>query len=169
MGRVKETLEEAMHQPVRACWKAEQALAGLLLERAGPRRELVVAERINVRPTRQIGQRLFVGDHDIARLHPWDIKLMRGAEFAEPQQPIRDAASGQPPGEVIERDQYVKRHQRLQLAVQRADDIYRVQAALSLCLYAHRKSLRQVGDVGDLPRKILEDQVAHLLRLLNRP
>src|SRR5216683_2859862 len=86
MGRVKETLEEAMHQPVRACWKAEQTLARLLLERAGPRCELVVAERIDVRPTRQIGQRLFVGDHDVARLHPWDIELMRGAEFAERQQ-----------------------------------------------------------------------------------
>src|SRR5229473_1110215 len=83
MGRVKETLEEAMHQPVRACWKAEQTLARLLLERAGPRCELVVAERIDVRPTRQIGQRLFVGDHDVARLHPWDIELMRGAEYDE--------------------------------------------------------------------------------------
>src|ERR1700731_848334 len=140
MGREKEALEEAMHQPVRACWKAEQALAGLLLERAGPRRELVVAERINVRPTRQIGQRLFVGDHDIARLHPWDIELMRGAELAERQQRTRDAASGQSCGEVIERAQCVKRHQRLQLAVQPADDIYRVHAGLSLCLYAPRNS-----------------------------
>src|ERR1700680_5209829 len=104
MGRVKETLEEAMHQPVRACRKAEQTLARLLLERAGPRRELVVAERIDVRATRQIGQRLFVGDHDVARLHPWDIELMRGAEFTERQQRIRDAASGQPPREVLEPD-----------------------------------------------------------------
>jgi len=58
--------------------------------------------------------------------------------------------------------------QRLQLAVQRADDIYRGRAALLLCLDANRKLLRRRGDVVDLQAITLEDQVAHLLRLLDR-
>src|SRR6266478_6429078 len=41
-------------------------------------------------------------------------------------------------------------------------------AALLLCLDAHRKLLRLLCDIVDLPRKTLEDQVAHLLRLLDR-
>jgi hypothetical protein len=56
----------------------------------------------------------------------------------------------------------------LQLAVQPADDIYRLRVALQLGLDAHRKLLRLLGDVVDLPRKTLEDHVAHLLRLLDR-
>src|SRR5262249_7687845 len=103
-----------MHQSLRARWKAEQALTRFLLERTGPCRELVVTERIDVRSTGQIGQRLFVGDHDVAGLHPWDKELVRGAELAEREQPIRDAPTDQPPCEVIERDQCVKRHERLQ-------------------------------------------------------
>ena len=43
-----------MHQPLRPCRKAEQALAGLLLDCAGPGSELIVAERVDVRPTRQM-------------------------------------------------------------------------------------------------------------------
>jgi hypothetical protein len=39
-----------VHQPLRACRKAEQGLAGLLLDRAGPGSEFVVAERVDVRP-----------------------------------------------------------------------------------------------------------------------
>ena len=100
-----------------ACRKAEQGLAGLLLDRAGPGSELVVAERVDVRPGGEIGQRRFVGDHDVARLHPWDIELVRSAEFSERQQPLRNAAACQLAGEVIERDQCVQRHERLQLAV----------------------------------------------------
>ena len=52
------------------------------------------------------------------------------------------AAACQLAGEVIERDQCVVRHERLQLAVQCADDIYRVRAAVLLCLDAHQKLLR---------------------------
>jgi hypothetical protein len=94
--------------------------------------------------------------------------LARGTELAERQQRVRDATAGHLAGEVIERDQCVQRHQWLQLAVQCADDIYRVRAALFLCLDAHWKLLRLLGDVVDLPRKTFEDHVAHLLRLLNR-
>jgi hypothetical protein len=36
-----------------------------------------------------------------------------------------------------------------------------------LCLDAHRKLLRLLGDVVDILRKTLEDQVAHLLRGLD--
>ena len=157
-----------MHQTLRPSRKAEHALAGLLLDRIGPGSELIVAERVDVRPTRQIGQRLFVGDHDAARLHPWDVELVRSAEFAERQQRVRDAPACQFAGELIEGDQCVCRDERLQLAVQRADHIYRVRDALSFCLDANRKLLRLHGDVVDFPRKILENQVAHLLRLLDR-
>ena len=102
-----------MHQTLRPSRKAEHALAGLLLDRIGPGSELIVAERVDVRPTRQIGQRLFVGDHDVARLHPWDIELVRSAEFAERQQRVRDPSPGQLAGEVIEQDQCVQRDERL--------------------------------------------------------
>jgi len=93
---------------------------------------------------------------------------VRSAEFSERQQRVRDPPAGQLAGEVVERGQCIQRYQRLQLAMQRADEIYRMRAALFLCLYAHRKFLRLLGDVVDLPRKILEDHVAHLLRLLDR-
>ena len=93
---------------------------------------------------------------------------MGSAEFAEGHQGTRDGAACQPAGEVIELGQCVEVRQRLQFAVQRADDIYRGRAALRLCLDANRKLMRRLGDVVDLPRITLEDQIAHLLRLLDR-
>ena len=51
--------------------------------RAGPGGELIVAERVEIRPVGQIGQCSIVGDHDVARLHPWDVELVGRAEFAE--------------------------------------------------------------------------------------
>ena len=93
---------------------------------------------------------------------------MGSAEFAEGHQGTRDGAACQPAGEVIELGQCVEVRQRLQLAIQRADDIYRGRAALLLCLDANRKLVRRLGDVVDHPRITLEDQIAHLLRLLDR-
>ena len=92
---------------------------------------------------------------------------MGSAEFAEGHQGTRDGAACQPAGEVIELGQCVEARQRLQFAVPRADDIYRGRAAL-LPLDANGKLLRRLGDVVDLPVITLEDQVAHLLRLLDR-
>src|SRR6516164_6581624 len=115
--RIQEALEKAVHQPLRPRREAEQALARLLFDRTGPGGELLVAERVDVGPTRQIGQRLFVGDHDVARLHPWDVKLVRRAEFTERQQQFRDAAARQLADEVIERRQGVDPREWLQLAV----------------------------------------------------
>ena len=94
--------------------------------------------------------------------------MVRRAEFAERQKCVRDAAFCEFSGEVIERDQLVPLHQRLQFAVQRADEVYRVQALFLVCLDARRQLLRLLGDIVDRPRKILEDQIAHLLRLLDR-
>src|SRR5258708_6192231 len=52
--------------------------------------------------------------------------------------------------------------------MQSADDIDGVCAALSLCLDAQWKLLRLLRDVIDRARKTLENQVAHLLPLLDR-
>jgi len=93
---------------------------------------------------------------------------MGSAEFAEGHQGTRDGAACQPAGEVIELGQCVQVRERLQLAIQRADHINRGRAALLLCLDANRKLMRRLGDVVDLPRITLEDQIAHLLRLLDR-
>ena len=94
--------------------------------------------------------------------------MVCSAEFSERQQRVRDAAFCELSGEVIERDQLVPLNQRLQFAVQRADEVYRVRALLLVCFDARRQLLRLLGDVVDWPRKILEDQIAHLLRLLDR-
>ena len=93
---------------------------------------------------------------------------MGSAEFAEGHQGTRDGAACQPAGEVIELGQCVQVRERLQLAIQRADHINRGRAALLLCLDANRKLMRRLGDVVDLPRITLEDQIAHLLRLFDR-
>jgi hypothetical protein len=85
------------------------------------------------------------------------LMLVGSAEFAERQQRVRDATFCELAGEVIERDQLVQLHERLQLAVQRADDAFRVGALRLLRLDARRQLLRLVGDVVDRPRKILED------------
>jgi hypothetical protein len=45
-------------------------------------------------------------------------------------------------------------HERQQLAMQRADDIYRL-GTLALCLDTHRQLLWLLGDVIDLPWKAL--------------
>jgi hypothetical protein len=72
-----------MHEPVRPRWETQQAFAGLLLDRLGPGSELVVAKRIDLHLLRQIGQRIFIGYHNVARLHPGDVELARGAQLAE--------------------------------------------------------------------------------------
>src|SRR5215472_12093481 len=135
-GRVEKALEKAMHQPLRPCWKAKQAFAGLMLYRACPARELVVAESVKLRATRQIGQRLFIGYHDVARLHPWDVELVDGSELAERQQRVWDTAVGQFAGEAIERDQCIKCDERLELTVERPDDVDLMRRPLLLCLDA---------------------------------
>ncbi len=93
---------------------------------------------------------------------------MSGAELTERHQRVGDASALHCRGEVIERRQRVERHERRQLAVQCPDDVNRVRAALLLRLDAHWELGRLLGDVVDLAREILEDQIAHLLRLLDR-
>ncbi|MGA8755509.1 MAG: hypothetical protein WB611_04145 [Stellaceae bacterium] len=51
--------------------------------------------------------------------------------------------------------------------MERADHINRMRAALSLCLNARRKLRRLLGNVIDLPLRIPENNIAHLLRLLD--
>jgi hypothetical protein len=62
---------------------------------------------------------------------------VRSAEFAECQQRVRDPTFCELAGEVIEQDQLVQLRERLQFAVQRPHDVYRVGALRLLRLDAH--------------------------------
>jgi len=157
-----------MHQALRSGREAEQPLAGLLLDRACPKGQLLVGECIDVRPSGEIGQSLLIGDHDVCRLHPGDVELVGGAELAERHQRVGNAPRRRYPAKVIERHECIERHERLQLAVQCTDDVDCVRAALLLGFDAHRELRRLLGDVIDVTPEILEDHIAHLLRLLDR-
>jgi len=122
-GRVQKAFKEAMHEPLRSGREAEQALARVFMKVIGPCGELVVGEAIDIRFCWQITERLLVGDHDVAGLHPRNVELMGGAEFAERYQFSRDGAGSAITHEIIERQQGVEREKRLQLCMQRANDI----------------------------------------------
>ena len=92
-----------MHQPLRSSREAQQALASLVLDRPGPGRQLVVAERIYVCSIGQIRQRLFISHHDVACLHPRDVKLVGGAELSESQQRLRNTAACEHGRDAVER------------------------------------------------------------------
>jgi len=76
---------------------------------------------------------------------------VRRAQLAECHQPLGNAAARQFDGEVVERNQTVEVHERLQLTVQRADYIRGMRSAFLLCLDAHGKLLRLLRDKSDPP------------------
>ncbi len=93
---------------------------------------------------------------------------MRGAEAAERHDLRGDAAIVQLRGQIVEWHQRIHRHQRLELAVQCADETDRVLAALLFGLHPHSQLRRLLGDVGDAACIALQDHIPHLLRFLDR-
>ncbi len=169
IGRIEIAFEEPGHQALRPRGKPEPALTGLLLDRFRPGRELVVAERVDVGAGRQIGQRLLVGDHDVGCLHPGDIELLVGAELAELHEARGNAAIAELRRDVVDGVEGVDGSERLQLAVAGAHHAHRALAGLRLRFHADRQRCGILGHERDLLRKALEDDVAQLLRLLERP
>ena len=105
-----------MLQPFGACGEAKLGRACGLFHIAGPFDQLIVGQRVNVCAIRQELQRLFVGSHNIAGLHPRDVLRVAGAQFRQ----IVESGACSTQTQLIQIDKVIRAHRR-EITMQRAE------------------------------------------------